>query len=195
MNVLDLLILASLLGAGVGGYRLGFLTRVTSWIGLALGLYVAARFLPTLIGFADEGSPTTRLLLAAVVLLGAAFIGQAIGLVAGSKLRTALPPGGVRTADRAVGAFVGCLGVLIAIWLLLPAMADVRGTPAYLARTSTLAKAIDTALPRPPDTLQSLRALISEAGFPEVFEGLNRSPAAGPPPADLRCWRQRCSTG
>ena len=50
VNLLDLIVIV--VGAcwpPSGGYRLGFLARVTSWIGLALGLYVAAGFLPRIV--------------------------------------------------------------------------------------------------------------------------------------------------
>ena len=185
MNVLDLVIVLALVGAAVGGYRLGFLARVTSWIGLVLGLYVGARVLPTAVRLAgDDASSSLRLLVAAVVLIGGAFSGQALGIVGGSRLRTSLPVGPVRTVDRAVGAFVGTVGVVVSVWFLLPAMAGVKGDIARLSRTSTVAQVIDAVLPRPPDTLRSLRSIVGDDGFPKVFEGLSRAPVAGPPPED-----------
>jgi S1-C subfamily serine protease len=184
MNLLDAIILVALAGAAIGGYRLGFLARVTSWIGLGIGLYVAARSLPSVVGLlSDDAGSTTRLLLAAVILVGGAFVGQALGIVAGSKLRTVLPLGPLRTADHIVGAFVGALGVIISVWFLLPAMSEVRGDVARLARTSRMAGFIDAALPQPPPAMRSLRGLVENSGFPKVFEGLTRAPAAGPPPA------------
>jgi S1-C subfamily serine protease len=185
VNLLDAIILVALAGAAIGGYRLGFLARVTSWIGLGIGLYVAARSLPSVVELlSGNASSTSRLLLAAVLLVGGAFIGQALGIVAGSKLRTVLPPGPLRAADHLVGAIVGALGVVISVWFLLPAMSEMKGDVARLARTSRMAGLIDTALPAPPPTLRALRGLVDDTGFPKVFEGLNRAPAAGPPPAN-----------
>ena len=184
MNLLDLAILVAAVAAGVGGYRLGFLTRLTSWIGLAIGLYAGARLLPTVVELVGGSTDTlTRLLVAVVVLIGGAFLGQALGLVAGSRLRTALPQGPARAVDKSVGALLGMLGILVSVWFLLPAMADVKGSAARLARSSTVAGYIDRNLPPPPDPLQSLRTLIGNADFPRVFEGLYRAPEAGPPPA------------
>jgi len=183
VNLLDLLILVAVTAAGVGGYRLGFLTRVTSWIGLAAGLYAGARVLPSAVELlGGDADTTSRLLAAVVVLIGGAFLGQALGLVAGSRLRMALPPGPVRGIDKGVGAIAGVLGVLVALWFLLPAMAEVQGSAARLARSSRVARAIDEALPAPPDPLQSLRTLVGDSGFPRVFEGLYRAPETGPPP-------------
>ncbi len=45
MDVLDLVIVGVVVFAMVGGYRLGFLGRAASWIGLAVGFYVAIRVL------------------------------------------------------------------------------------------------------------------------------------------------------
>jgi len=183
VNLLDLIILVALVGAGVGGYRLGFLARAASWLGLGVGLYVAARLLPTAVELIGDGASTlSRLLVAVVVLIGGAFLGQALGLLAGSRLRTALPPGPLRGLDKGVGALLGVLGVLISVWFLLPAMSEVKGSAARLTRSSRVASAIDGTLPPPPDPLQSLRTLVGDSGFPRVFEGLYRAPAAGPPP-------------
>jgi len=184
VNLLDLIVLAAAVAAGVVGFRLGFLARATSWVGLALGLYLGARLLPTAVRLLGDGAGTmSRLIVAVVVLIGGAFLGQALGVLAGSRLRTALPAGPLRGVDKGVGALFGVLGVLVVVWFILPAMAEVKGTAARLARSSEVASAIDRTLPAPPDPLQSLRTLVGNADFPRVFEGLYRAPAAGPPPA------------
>ena len=183
MNLLDLIIVGAALAAAVGGYRMGFLRRAISWVGMAIGLYVAARLLPTIVELVGGSTDTlVRLLVAVIVLVTGAFLGQALGLLAGSRLRTKLPQGPARGADKGVGALLGVLGILVSVWFLLPALADIKGSAARLARSSTIANAIDSTLPPPPDALQSLRTLIGDADFPRVFEGLYRAPEAGPPP-------------
>ena len=183
MNLLDLLIVVALVAAGVGGYRLGFVARATSWVGLGVGLYVAARLLPSAVELLGEGAATSsRLLMAFVVLIGGAFLGQGLGMLAGSKLRMALPPGPARGVDRGVGALLGALGVVLSVWFLLPAMSEVKGSAARLTRSSRVAGVIDEVLPQPPETLQSLRTLVGDVDFPKVFEGLYRAPDTGPPP-------------
>ena len=49
MNLLDVAILSVALGAGFGGWRLGFIARVFAWAGVALGLVIAVRFLPRIV--------------------------------------------------------------------------------------------------------------------------------------------------
>lgn len=183
MNLLDLLVVAAAVAAAVGGYRLGFLARATSWVGLAIGLFLGARFLPSALRLVEgPDDPTGKLLVAAVVLIGGAFAGQALGLVAGSALARGIPHP-VRSLDRGVGAFLGTMGVLASLWLLLPAIADVPGEISRQARNSAIARFVDSTAPRPPDTLQALRRLVGDTTFPKVFSALRPAPVAGPPPA------------
>lgn len=183
MSLLDLLIVVSAGAAALGGWRLGFLARVVSWVGLALGLMVAARFLPAAVRTFEGPDPTAKLAIAGGVLLGGAFLGQGLGLLAGSSLRRFVPLGPLRIVDSAVGACVGVLGVLVMMWLLLPAIADVPGTVAREARSSSIARFLDHKLPAPPDTLKALRRVVGETNFPKVFERLRPAPETGPPPA------------
>jgi S1-C subfamily serine protease len=184
MNLLDLFIIAFVLAATIGGYRLGLLMRAASWVGLTLGIFVAAHFAPNIIqGFSDEPSGN-RWLIAAGLFLGAAFAGQALGLLIGSSFHRVLPIGPLRSLDRIGGAIAGFAGVIVAIWLLLPSMAEVPGWPAQQAHNSAIARAIDGSLPQPPDTLQALRRLVGP-GFPRVFDSLRPAPVIGPPPSAL----------
>jgi S1-C subfamily serine protease len=182
VNLFDVIIVIAAIAAAVGGYRLGFLARATSWIGLGVGLYIAARFLPRLVQALAISDPMGRLLIAALILVGGAFVGQAIGLLAGARLHGALPLGPLRELDRAVGAGVGILGVMVALWLLLPSMAVVPGWPARASRQSSIAQWVDTHFPRPPDALQALRRLVGDNSFPQVFNALHPAENFGPPP-------------
>lgn len=182
MNSLDVFILGFGAAAAVGGYRLGFVARATSWLGMAIGLFLAARFLPTLVELLAGGGQLQLLLTAAGVLIGGAFLGQALGILVGSRLHLALPSGPARSVDRAGGAAAGVIGVLVAVWLLVPAAADVSGWPAEQTRSSRIARAIDDSLPAPPDALQALRRLVGEDQFPRVFDALRPAPDLGPPP-------------
>jgi len=169
-------------GAAIGGYRLGFLTRVSSWVGLALGVVVGSLVLPPVLRSLDEASSGQLLFVTLGILLGCAFVGQAIGLFTGARLHATLPGASVRSADRAAGVVAGVVGVLIGIWVLMPLMADVPGWAAREARTSAIARFIDDRFPEPPDTIETLRRLVGEEQFPRVFEALESSPDVGPPP-------------
>ena len=184
MNLLDVVVLAAIVSAALGGFRVGFLARVASWIGVGLGFFVGLRLLPGVLATFDLPTPSGRLLVAITVLIVGTFIGQALGLVIGHRVRGVLPVGGARTIDRAVGGFAGALSIVVVLWLFLPTLGDVAGWPAKQARGSALARAVNASFPDPPDATQSMRRLVDEQTFPRVFEGLQPAPDAGLPPVD-----------
>ncbi len=182
MNLLDVVMLAAIVSAALGGFRAGFLARVASWIGIAAGFYVGLRLLPFALSSFELSTASGRLLVAITVLIVGTFIGQAIGLVIGHRVRGILPHGGARTVDRIVGAMAGGLSIVVVLWIFLPTLADVTGWPARQARGSFMAKAVNSSLPKPPDATQTVRRLVDDKGFPQVFERLQPAPDAGLPP-------------
>src|SRR5207253_1477845 len=116
----------------------------------------------------------------------------------GFRIRSLLPLGPLRLADHVLGAIAGALGVLVVLWLLLPALADVPGEISKQVRNSRVARAIDAAAPRAPRPLQALRQQVVAANFPEVSPRLRPAPSTGTPPvataklASTTCWRRAC---
>lgn len=184
MNLLDVSLVVMAVLAAVGGYRLGFLTRTVSWVGMGIGLVLSARSLPWLVDQFSGESAASLLLFAGIVLLFGSFVGQALGVLIGSRLRIRLPSAEWRVADHALGAVAGLVGVAAAVWLMLPAMAEAPGFFATQTRNSVIARGIDRAFPDAPDTLVALRRIVGEDQFPRVFEALTPAPDIGPPPAD-----------
>ncbi len=185
MNQLDLIILLMVGAAALGGWRLGFLARVFSWVGLGMGVFLASRLLPTALNALSSNDPAYRAAVAVLVLLGGAFAGQALGLMAGLRIHRVLPLGPIRMVDRSVGAALGAGGVLLSVWLfVLPWLVDLPGWPAQQARTSAVARFADKYAPSPPDRFQALRRLIGDQNFPQVFDKLGPAPETGPPPAE-----------
>ena len=184
MNVLDLVLGIALVSALVGGWRVGLVARVASWIGALGGFLLALRLLPIALREIGTMSPTGRLFLTLAVLLVGAAIGGAIGEAIGSALRRAGPPP-ARVLDRTGGAFAGVAGLLVGIWLFLPIAAQVPGAAAQQARNSRILATIDDLAPEPPDASRAVRSLVGDARFPDVFADLRPSPDIGPPPADV----------
>jgi S1-C subfamily serine protease len=183
VNALDAAIVLAAALAVVGGFRRGFVARITSWVGMGLGLYLGARLLPAVATALDGATEITLLSACAAVLIGCTFLGQAVGLAAGARLRVSVGEGKAHRTDQTFGALTGLLAVTVAVWLLLPALATVREWPAEQARTSVLADAIHDHLPTPPDALQGLGNLVGSDRFPEVLAGLQQAPEVGPVPA------------
>ena len=183
MNVLDLVIVAAMIAAGYFGYRLGFVARVVSWAGLALGIVLAVAFVDDVMGLLSSQASQTKLFVALLFFLVLATAGQALGYAAGLALRSRLPSTqGVHRSDRAGGAVVGVVGVLVAVWLLTPALASAQGWPARAARDSQIVRAIDSYGPDPPPQAQRLGRAVAEGPFPEVFARLNGPGGVGAPP-------------
>lgn len=183
MSLLDLFIVAAAAMAAVGGYRLGLVTRVVSWLGLGLGLVVAVRLAPALVSRIDPSHAAAVLVLTIGLLLVGASLGQALGFVVGDRLRPRRPDGPLARIDGALGGVAGIVGVVVLVWLMLPVLAV---SPAWISRpvtTSWVARTIDARLPAPPDAMDALRDLVGDDRFPEVFDALRPTPDLGPPPA------------
>jgi S1-C subfamily serine protease len=184
VNFLDLLVLLLAMSAAVGGYRLGFVTRAVSWLGLIAGVLLGIAVLPTVLPRLQEASDASKVMVLVATLLGLSLVGQGIGLALGSKLRIALPDGSARQADRVAGGVVGAVGVLVVLWLVLPTLAEVRGWTAEQARGSVIARQVSNLFPDVPDAIEELRRVVGEEAFPRVFEDLRAAPDLGAPPAD-----------
>lgn len=186
MNAFDLVVVGIVIVAGTAGFRLGFVTRAASWVGLALGFYISVRVLPALLRSVGPDGAATRLGLAALVIFGGTFLGQAVGMVAGHHLVSSVPKkAGLRTLDHTLGLCLGAFGVLAIVWLLLPTLAAVPGLSARLASGSLVARTIDRVAPPPPDAADTVRRLVGGNGFPQVFDALRPAPDLGPPPESL----------
>jgi S1-C subfamily serine protease len=182
MSGIDLVIMGMAVAAAVGGYRLGFVTRMASWAGSAVGLFVAVRALPSVLEHLQGGDPAWLMAVAVFVVLVGLTVGQSLGFALGARVRPAHRA--VGTADRAAGAAVGVTGVLFVVWLLLPVLTAVPGPVAEQVHQSAIAQRLDEALPPAPDSVQALRALVGEDNFPQVFNALRPTPDLGPPPPE-----------
>lgn len=179
-----MLIIVLAVAAALGGYRLGFVTRALSWLGLAAGLLVASRLLPPVVRWSrlHDAVPAQLLLFATLLFVAGAVLGQLVGLVAGGRLHLAIRSPTALSADRAAGAVAGVLGVLVAVWFLTPAMASVPGWSARAARNSAIAREVQRVFPGAPNSAETLRRLIG-GRYPEVFDALDPAPNLGRPPA------------
>jgi S1-C subfamily serine protease len=184
VNFFDLVIALVVAGAAYLGYRLGFLRRMLSWAGLMLGIVLAVSLVNNVADAFKGSPPRTRLLVALGFVFVVATICQGIGLALGNlahgRLAPKMPPA-VHQSDRIAGAVAGAFGILVVVWLLIPALASSPGWPAQAVRNSALARAIDSIAPDPPEQAQTLGRLVGDQTFPEVFDTLT-SPDAGSPP-------------
>ena len=183
MNALDVALVVLAIAALVAGYRLGFTTRVLSWIGLGAGLLLGVRLLPWVLDRLDGAARGELILVAMAVVLAGAALGQTIGLAFGQRFAPRPRSAPAVHADRALGAVAGLIGVGAVIWLVLPLMAATRGWPASLTAHSRVARALAEDLPTAPDASQLVERLVGPSQFPAVINDLNPGAEHSAPPA------------
>jgi uncharacterized membrane protein required for colicin V production len=184
VNWLDLAILALVALAGWAGWRLGFARRVTSWLGLLGGLAAASWLLPHVLPPESSPSGPSRFTLSAGILLAGAFIGQLLGTLVGNRLGWLVDRAKLTRLDAVGGLGAGVAGVVLALWIVLPTMADVPGWPSEQARGSATARALDSTFGQPPGILDNLSQTLGLGQLPRVFSQLGRSPEVGRPPTN-----------
>ena len=174
---------AAVLAGAVGGWRIGLVTRLLSWVGLALGLVAAVRLLPVVLDAFGATDPLLEFVSAAGLLLGLGLGGQAIGLAVGARLRPRTDDGDVPAPDRVAGMLAGAVGVILLVWLLAPVAVNGPEPLASVAQRSRTVALLDDWLPPPPDALAALQS-IAGPDFPQVFAALEPDLELDPPPGD-----------
>ena len=186
MNLLDAAIVLASVGAALGGYRLGLLTRAAAWAGMTLGVVAAARIAPSLNRRFGALDANRALLITAVTLLTGAFLGQMVGQVVGSQLRARTSSPRQARLDKVLGAGSGVVLVAAAVWLLTPTMASVPSWPSRLVEGSLLAHQIDRITPDPPDPLTAASRLVGSQDWAELSAQFAGGLPSGPIPSDGR---------
>lgn len=186
-NGLDLVLGLCLVSTAIGGWRIGFVARVASWILMACGVLAALNFLPWIIGRAPNLDSSGRLVVVVITILAGGLLGQVLGILVGTRLENLVPKEGKwPLADQLAGGAAGVGGFLLAVWLVLPAAANVPGFPAQQIRTSEIAMALNDFAPAPPDATSTLQTLLGDSGFPAVFGDLAAAPDLGPAPENVK---------
>jgi S1-C subfamily serine protease len=181
-NLLDVVLVLVLAYVVVRGWRQGAVSQIAVFAGFAIGLLVGVWAAPWIVGlFADEPGPGVALLTLGLLLV-AVLVGQGIGFDVGRRLRRAARRVGVGKVDRAGGVAVGAAGLVLVVWLGSSVLA--QGPIPVLAeqvRGSQVVRAVDDALPPPPDVIGRISAYLDRHGFPQVFAGLDGGGIAVPP--------------
>ena len=185
VNLLDLALVVLLIVAVLGGYRVGFVARVATWLGLAAGVFLSTRTVPLALELLTGGEPQLRLVLGVLVLGATVSLTSALFRAIGGRARRSIDATVLSTVDRGAGALAGGLAVVAVIWFLLPAAAEVPGVVAREVRGSNVVGVIAEVTPQPPDAVRALRVLVDSSRFPEVFAEFQPTPVTGPPPEDI----------
>ncbi len=182
MNVLDLLLMALILMAAVGGWRMGLITRALGWVGALLGLAIAVSTVPSVLRWMEAPSDTVVVLVSAAGFILLATLGQTVGVAIGSRLRPADREGVIRRVDSAGGSLLGIMGIVVLVWLLVPLMATTNGWIASVTRNSAIATSISDHFPDPPEQISTIEKTLVGGHLPELFAGLVPAPELDAPP-------------
>jgi S1-C subfamily serine protease len=176
VNLVDAAILLALGLAAVTGYRRGAVLQICTYVGLLIGLLTGALLAPVLAGLLS--SPLAQAMVALLVLLSLAAVGDGLGWLAGRTIRMAARTGPLAAADSMAGSMVSVAAGLLAVWFV--ALTLVSGPVPEVSRAirgSAVIRTLAGTLPAPPAVLAQVRGFLNRFGFPEVFAGLPPAPA------------------
>jgi S1-C subfamily serine protease len=189
-DLLDLVLVAAALAYAYAGYRRGLVAGALSLggflAGAAIGSTVAPGLARALIGQHAPADIGQRLV-ALVIVLAIATVGQSVGAFAGSRLRTVIAFTPVRWADSAGGVLLDVTGFLLIAWLLAYLLASAPfPTVVNQIRRSAVLAAVDKVMPTSVSELfADLNRLLQRHELPAVgnpFAALPVLPGGLAPP-------------
>lgn len=186
--MLDLVLLALAGLSAIGGFRRGAILQAFGLFGLAVGVTIAVWAVPAATGAIDDvalrmGSAV------GIVLVGAA-LGNLVGWLAGTRVRSRLADPRAHRTDAVLGSALSIAALALTTWFLALNLAN-GPFPALSSaiQRSKVVALLDDSLPAPPPLLSGLERAAALLGFPDVFVGIPPAPAppvGEPLPADVR---------
>lgn len=180
MNVLDILLLAGAVWFAVVGYRQGFVVGILSVIGFLGGGLVAVYLLPLLWDQLTNGSEvsSTAAVVAVVIVIVCASVGQAFTTHLGNKLRRYITWSPARALDATGGALVNVVAMLLVAWLIGSALAGTSlPTLGKEVRSSSVLLGISRVMPTQASTwFTDFSSVLAQNGFPQVFSPFANEP-------------------
>ncbi|HVH63556.1 MAG TPA: MarP family serine protease [Candidatus Dormibacteraeota bacterium] len=187
-DLIDALIVIAVVIGLANGYRRGFWLSLAQYIGLLIGVLLAAGSARFALDYLQINNPTARPLGAVLILVIGGSLGSSIGFAVGEPIRRNILRTGIHTTtDSAAGAALSAMAVLIMCWFL--GLSFSRGPSPEIAhqiQRSALLRSLDSIAPRPPGFLASVEQVLAGVQFPSVFAGLEPTlPGALPVPASI----------
>jgi S1-C subfamily serine protease len=173
-DVLDLILIVVVAAFAVSGYRQGFIVGVLSFFGFVGGALLGAEFGPN-ISRALVGGQTQQDVIAVVLLVSFAVIGQFIASSIGTAMRSTVTWRSATALDSVGGAAVSVVSVLLIAWVVGSVLI---GSPFPVVdqqvNDSLALQTLDKFMPAPAKTMFSdfRRLLASNSTYAEVFSGI-----------------------
>ncbi len=169
--MLDLILLVVVAAFAVSGYRQGFIVGVLSFFGFVGGALLGAEFGPD-ISRALVGGQTQQDVIAVVLLVSFAVIGQFLASSIGAAMRSTVTWHSATVLDSIGGALVSVVSVLLIAWVVGSVLIE---SPFPVVDTqvnnSLVLQTLDKFMPSPAQTMFSdfRRLLASNSTYAEVF--------------------------
>jgi S1-C subfamily serine protease len=173
-DVLDLLLLVVIAAFAVSGYRQGFIVGILSFFGFVGGALLGAEFGPD-IARALVGGQTQQEIVAVILLVSFAVIGQFVASAIGAAMRQTVTWHSATVLDSIGGAVVGIVSVLLIAWVVGSML---NGSPFPVidqqVNNSLVLRTVDRIIPQPAKTMFSdfRRLLDSNSMYAEVFSNI-----------------------
>ncbi|MEU3502028.1 MarP family serine protease [Streptomyces hundungensis] len=189
MNVLDILLLVAAVWFAIVGYRQGFVVGILSVIGFLGGGLIAVYLLPLIWDQVTNESQvsTTAAIVAVVVVIVCASVGQAFTTHLGNKLRRYITWSPARALDATGGALVNVVAMLLVAWLIGLLLAGAAlPTLGKQVRNSKILLGVSDVMPPQAETwFSDFSSVLAQNGFPQVFtpfsnESINEVQAPDP---------------
>ncbi|HEX6522079.1 MAG TPA: MarP family serine protease [Streptosporangiaceae bacterium] len=185
-DVLDLLIIVVVAAFAVSGYRQGFIVGILSFFGFVGGALLGAEFGPA-ISRALVGGQTQQDIVAVILLVSFAVIGQFLASAVGAAMRSTVTWHSATVLDSAGGAVVSVVSILLIAWVFGSVL---NGSPFPVVdqqvNSSLVLKTLDRFMPSPARTMFSdfRRLLNNDSTFAEVFAGIGQATILAVPAPD-----------
>ncbi|MFJ7205291.1 MarP family serine protease [Streptomyces sp. NPDC098789] len=189
MNVLDILLLVAAVWFAIVGYRQGFVVGILSVTGFLGGGLIAVSLLPLVWDQVTDDKAkvsTTMAVVAVVIVIVCASIGQAFTTHLGNRLRRYITWSPARVVDATGGALVNVLAMLLVAWLIGSALAGTSlPTLGKEVRSSKVLLGVSRVLPDQANTwFSDFSSVLAQNGFPQVFSPFSNEPITAVKPPD-----------
>jgi S1-C subfamily serine protease len=184
-DLLDLALIVVAAAFAVSGYRQGFIVGSLSFIGFVGGAVLGAEFGPAL-ARALVGGQTQQDVVAVILLVSGAIIGQFVASSVGTAMRQTMTGRSSTAIDAVGGSAVSVLSMLLIAWAIGSVLtASPFPVVVQQVNNSAVLGTMDKIMPSPAKTMFSeFRRMLASGPFPQVFSGIGAAHLLSVPAPD-----------
>jgi S1-C subfamily serine protease len=173
VNVIDWILIASVIVFALAGWHRGFVAGLLSFIGFLGGGLIAAFVLPELLDRTIDVD-WLRVVILGLGVLVFALLGQFGMSFLGERLRSTMTWQPVRVVDNVAGAALNVLALAVVVWIMASALAYLPiALVSEQVTQSRVLVALDSIVPTPArNAFGDLRDLVATTEVPRIFSGL-----------------------